>query len=205
MRLTILQRILLKILPIKVIDHSISELQIQRCKEAVTIGTKSRFYKEAKVFNFMEDKSCITIGEGTHVRAELLTFAFGGEIKIGSNTYIGEGTRVWSADKISIGNNVLISHNCNIIDTNSHEIDHLERAAGFKHIVEKGHSKDKGKILTKPIRIEDYVWISYNVSILKGVTIGKGAIIGAGSVVTKDVPEFTTVAGNPAVFIKKER
>lgn len=41
-----------------------------------------------------------------------------------------------------------------------------------------------------------------NCIILKGVTIGKGAIVGAGSVVTKDVPAWTFVAGNPARVIK---
>ena len=42
-----------------------------------------------------------------------------------------------------------------------------------------------------------------NCIILKGVTIGEGAIVGAGSVVTKDVPAWTVVAGNPAKIVKK--
>ena len=50
--------------------------------------------------------------------------------------------------------------------------------------------------------IKDYAWISYNACILKGVTIGEGAIIGAGSVVTKDVPAWTVVAGNPAKIVR---
>ena len=41
-----------------------------------------------------------------------------------------------------------------------------------------------------------------NVIILKGVTVGEGAIVGAGSVITKDVPAWTVVAGNPARVIK---
>ena len=45
--------------------------------------------------------------------------------------------------------------------------------------------------------------IGMNCIILKGVTIGEGAIVGAGSVVTKDVPAWTVVAGNPAIFVKK--
>jgi maltose O-acetyltransferase len=65
-----------------------------------------------------------------------------------------------------------------------------------------GHPLSKGNVMVAPIIIEDHVWISYNVCILKGVTIGKGAIIGAGSVVTKDVPPFTVYAGNPAKFIR---
>ena len=65
-----------------------------------------------------------------------------------------------------------------------------------------GQPQTKGNIMTKPIIIEDYAWISYGCSILKGVTIGKGAIVGACSVVTKDVPPWTVVAGNPARIIK---
>jgi len=54
-----------------------------------------------------------------------------------------------------------------------------------------------------PIHISDKVWIGFNVIILKGVNIGEGAIIAAGSVVTKDVPAWTLVGGNPARVIKQ--
>lgn len=197
-----LKRVLFKILSIEEIAQSLEDLKIQRCYQAVTIGNKSRFYEEAKVVNLRNDKAAIKIGDGTHIRGELVTFAFGGQINIGSNTYIGERSVIRSAERIDIGSNVLISHNCNIIDTDSHEMNHLERAEGFKNMIAKGHSKQQGNILCKPISIGDYAWLSYNVSILKGVRIGEGAIVGAGSVVTKDVTPFTIVAGNPAKFIK---
>ena len=51
--------------------------------------------------------------------------------------------------------------------------------------------------------LTDDAWIGMNVLILKGVTIGQGAIVGAGSVVTRDVPEWTVVAGNPAKVVKR--
>lgn len=51
--------------------------------------------------------------------------------------------------------------------------------------------------------IGDRAWIAYRAIILPGVTIGEGAVVGAGSVVTKDVPPYTIVAGNPAKVIKK--
>jgi maltose O-acetyltransferase len=56
---------------------------------------------------------------------------------------------------------------------------------------------DRGGAVT----IGDRVWIGYRAIILPGIEIGEGAVVGAGAVVTKDVPPFTIVAGNPAVKI----
>ena len=196
------QRILLKLLPVAEIEKSISEFKVKRCYAWVTIGSGSKFYEEAKVFNHQRDKSKIVIGEITHIRGELILFIYGGKITIGSNCYIGEGSRIWSADNVVIGNNVLISHNCNIIDTNSHEMDSRERAEGYKNMIALGPPKIKGNILTAPIIIEDDAWLSFGVSILKGTKIGKGAIIAAGSVVTSDVPAYSLYGGNPAKLIK---
>ncbi len=66
-----------------------------------------------------------------------------------------------------------------------------------------GHWDNKGSIITSPVRINDDAWISFGVTILKGVSIGKGAIVGANTVVTKDVPDWTIVAGNPAKFVRE--
>ena len=63
-------------------------------------------------------------------------------------------------------------------------------------------SKDWSKVNTKPIIINDKVWIGMNVIILKGVTVGEGAVIGAGSVVTRDIAPWSVVAGNPARVVK---
>ena len=64
-------------------------------------------------------------------------------------------------------------------------------------------NKDWGCVNSQPIVIEDDAWIGMNCIILKGVTVGRGAVVGAGSVVTKDVPPWTLVAGNPARVIKE--
>ena len=58
--------------------------------------------------------------------------------------------------------------------------------------------KATGELISKPIVIEDNVWIGANVTILKGVTIGKGAIVAAGAVVRENVPSFSIVGGVPA-------
>jgi acetyltransferase-like isoleucine patch superfamily enzyme len=56
--------------------------------------------------------------------------------------------------------------------------------------------------IEKPVVIKDFVWCGANVTIVPGVTVGEGAVIGAGSVVTKDVPDYAVVGGNPAKVIK---
>jgi acetyltransferase-like isoleucine patch superfamily enzyme len=190
----------------KKMDKRIAEInneKIENNLSFVTIGNHSKFYEETSIQNAKFDKSKITIGEHSHIRGELLIQKYGGEITIGNNCFVGTGTRIWSGDKIVIGNNVLVSHNCNIIDTNSHEIDFEERAIRSVELFINGPWETKGSIITKPIVIMDDVWISFNVTILKGVTIGKGAIVAANSVVTKDIPAFALVVGNPAKVIKQ--
>lgn len=177
-------------------------IRIDRATKQVMMSSEAKFYPEAVVYNLQNKPDKIRIGKNSHIRGELVLFASSGEIEIKENVYVGSSSIIRSQERVVIGNNVLIAHNCTIIDTDSHEVNHLKRANDFIEMVTKGHSTTKGTIKTAPIVIEDYVWISYNVSILKGVTIGKGAIVAAGSVVTKDVLPFTLVAGNPARFIK---
>lgn len=64
---------------------------------------------------------------------------------------------------------------------------------------------DFRKVITKPVVIEDNVWITANVTILSGVRIGKNSVIGAGSVVTKDIPPDVFAAGNPCIPIREIR
>lgn len=97
------------------------DFKTNACLNQVTIGEKSKFYEQAEVINIQRNKQNIKIGDNTHIRGTLLLFAHGGNIDIGNNCYVGFGTQIWSATHIIIGNDVLISHNCNIIDTNSHE------------------------------------------------------------------------------------
>jgi acetyltransferase-like isoleucine patch superfamily enzyme len=162
------------------------------------------FYDTADIGNFQQDKKKIVIGNGTQLQGKLMTFPYGGRIEIGSNCFIGEGTRIWSANDIKIGNDVQIAFNVTIIDSDSHEIDSALRKQTADIINKRGfHTLTSApNIKTAPIIIEDEVWISFNATILKGVTIGKGAIVAAGAVVTKDVLPNTIVAGNPAKVIK---
>ena len=112
------------------------------------------------------------------------------EIVIGDNVGMSS-TVLWSHEKITIGNNVKIGGNCILIDTDAHNMDYLIRRD--KHT-------DWG--ISKPIVIEDDVFIGMNCIILKGVTIGARSVVAAGSVVTKSIPSGCIAGGNPAKVIR---
>ena len=133
-----------------------------------------------------------------------------GQVTIGDRCHIGGGTILISTAGIHIGNDVTIAWNCTVYDHNSHPLDWslrandtLQECADLVNCGDSLAHKDWSNVISKPIRIEDKVWIGFGVVILKGVTVGTGAVIGAGSVVTKDVPPFTVVAGNPAQIVKR--
>ncbi len=159
-------------------------------------------HNTAKINNILGDVNAIKIGAFTHVRGEILTFGHGGKITIGDYCYIGEQTRIWSAISINIGDRVLLAHNVNIFDNLTHPINPWTRHEQYKAIITTGHPK-KIDLSERPIVIADDVWIGCLSIVLPGVAIGEGAIIGAGSVVTKDVPSWTIVAGNPAKVIRE--
>ena len=102
----------------------------------------------------------------------------------------------------------MISWGCTFIDNNSHSLSWSHRkndVQDWKKDIESGKTglnKNWSHVDKKPIIVKDKSWIGFNSIILKGVTIGEGAIVGAGSVVTKDVPDWAIVAGNPAKLIR---
>lgn len=110
----------------------------------------------------------------------------GKNIKIGKRVFINSGCKFQDQGGITIGDDVLVGHNC-VIATLNHVMDPDRRA----------------DMTAAPVRIGDKVWIGANVTILQGVTIGEGAIIAAGAVVNKDVPPRTVVGGIPAKVLKK--
>ncbi len=116
--------------------------------------------------------------------------------------------------KVTIGDNVCIQSDCHISAINSVEIGNDVLIASFVYISDHQHGvPDYSDVKSTPplqrdltskgpVKIGDKVWIGEKVTILPGVTIGECSIIGAGSVVTKDVPPYSVVVGNPAKVIK---
>lgn len=114
-------------------------------------------------------------------------------ITMGNNCAIGDNSHITAINEIRLGNNVLTGKRVLITD-NAHGASDpamLDIAPNNRPLYSKG-----------PVVIGDNVWIGEKASIMPGVTIGQGAIIGANAVVTKDVPQYALVAGNPAKVIR---
>lgn len=115
---------------------------------------------------------------------------FSSKIHLGDNSGIGINASIGGT--CYIGNDVMMGPNCTIY-TQNHKTDDITitmRGQGFQE--------------EKPVHIGNDVWIGGNVTILPGVSVGNHTILAACSVVTKDVPDWAVVAGNPAV-VKKFR
>jgi acetyltransferase-like isoleucine patch superfamily enzyme len=144
--------------------------------------------------------SRLEIGEGSMVEGDIVCEREGACIVIGRNTFIGNSLLA-SATRIEIGDDVLISWGCNIVDHNSHAVGWKQRSRDVRDWYH--NTKDWTHVLVKPVKIGNKCWLGLNVIVLKGVEIGEGAVVAAGSVVTKSVPPWTIVAGNPAKVIRE--
>jgi len=187
--------------PVRLMEY----LEQRRKEEGCLLGNGTHFYPASRVGNFQNRRSAIMVGTDCHILGELIVFGHGGNIRVGESCFIGEDSRIWSAESITIGDRVLISHNVNIHDNNAHSFSACNRHLHFNQIFSGGHPKHLEDVPSAPIIIQDDVWIGFNSTIMKGVTIGQGAIIGAASVVTKDVAAYTVVVGNPARVIGNSR
>ena len=115
----------------------------------------------------------------------------GGELVLKSG-FCNSDTKIRCKEKITIGEDAVISHNVTIEDYDGHQLYHVD---------ENG---DKEKLsISAPITIGNHVWIGAKATILKGVTIGDGAVVAAGSVVTTDIPAHCLCAGVPAKVIRE--
>ena len=123
---------------------------------------------------------------------------FLGDISFGRGFYIGRHSYIET--HCLMGDDVLISNYVGIICKYDHW--HQEIGKSMRkstHFLESNFNFKSKSQLT--VTIEDDVWIGRSATILSGVRLGEGCIVAAGSVVTKDVPSYTIVAGNPAVRV----
>jgi acetyltransferase-like isoleucine patch superfamily enzyme len=115
----------------------------------------------------------------------------------GNNVELNDYVHITATEKVIIGNNVLMASKIYISDCSHGSYSGNENDSNPDSIP-KSRS-----LFSKPVIIEDNVWLGEFVSVLPGVTIGKGTIVGANSVVSKSLPEYVIAVGTPAKPIKK--
>lgn len=144
------------------------------------------FHENGRVTNLRLDESSRLIVKGNFdvfYGGDIICFS-GGTLQIGSG-FCNSNIILRCTKEIIIGEDVAISHNVTIMDSDAHEI------------VGNAHSK------SQPINIGNHVWIGTGAKILKGVTVGSGSVIAAGAVVVQDIPENCLAAGVPAEVIRE--
>ncbi len=130
-----------------------------------------------------------------------------GGIKIGANSTIHIGARMYDPRNIVIGKDAIIGERAVLDGRDKLTIGNHVDIASEVMIYNSEHdiNDDEFKPTTLPVVVEDYVFIGPRAIILPGVKLGKGAVVAAAAVVTKDVPPFAIVAGVPAKTIGERR
>ena len=154
--------------------------------EYCRIAPNVKLGKDVKIYAFVNLYGC-TIGDETKIGTFVEIqggVTIGKRVKVSSHTFICEGVTI--EDYVFVGHGVMFINDVYPRATNPDGS--LQTPTDWKCI---------------PTRICKRASLGSNVTILCGVTVGEGAIVGAGSVVTKDVPPYTIVAGNPARVLRK--
>lgn len=143
--------------------------------------SKRLFKRRDKAKNLQEKYPQYRIGKGTYGHLEVHSWSDKVTLSIGAYCSLAPGVQVFLCN----------NHRVDWVTT--YPFNYLRQAA--KHI--KGHPSSKGDVV-----IGNDVWIGQEAIIMSGLTIGDGAVIGTRAVVTKDVPAYGIVSGNPARFIR---
>lgn len=112
-------------------------------------------------------------------------------ISLGDGTWVGKNCSIAAIDKVVIGKDVLFAGHVHITD-HSHGYEDPDVPIWEQPLISKG-----------PVIIDDQCWLGFSCEILSGVHIGRHSIVAARAVVTKDVPPYSIVAGNPARIVKQ--
>lgn len=179
---------------IRVLEY-IAKNKIQK---VAVLGCGFKAGRKSKVY--ASESASVHFGEHVSFHAKAYV-SDGGTLVIGKNSTLRFNTEINAKESVKIGANVIISNHVIISDNNSHPTGCVERIK----MCESDHDGELWSnkyAVSKPIIIEDNVWVGRQVLINKGVTIGEGSIIAAGSVVTKNIPPYSLCYGNPGKVIE---
>lgn len=125
----------------------------------------------------------LKVHHSSFVHRRVRFFSFG-NFSVAENSSVNAGCYIDNRHRVTIGKSVSIAHDVRIY-TMGHDVDSRE-------------FKQKGA----PVVIEDYVCIFAAAMVMPGVTVGRGAVVFPGAVVTKSVPPYAVVGGNPARVLR---
>lgn len=171
-----------------ILDYILNKIRIDKNNKLIISKTSSLKGCNIRIRgenNFVEFKDNTSFrNTKIEVRGKNCTLIVGKGTGTGDNTYISVRE---NGTKIIIGENCMFSRNSKIMTSDGHDV----------------YKDDKRINFAKDIIIGDNVWVTDNVTILKGVTVGNGAILAINSTVTKNVPNNSIIAGNPAKVVKE--
>lgn len=163
--------------------------RLKKAGKRLTVGEKVQFFSPKK----------ITFGDNCDI-AQNVVFAplntrhgenYPSKIIVGNGVHFGAFDRIASMNEVRIDDNVLFAAFVHVTD-HSHQYEDPNVPVTHQGVFSKG-----------PVHIKEGAWLAFGCHILSGVTVGKNSVIAANSVVTKDVPDYTVVAGNPARIISR--
>ena len=132
----------------------------------------------------------VFVGDGVYVgHGAILKGYHAADLRIGDGTWIGQQCFLHGGGGLTIGRNVGVGPGVRILTSHHTE---AGRETPILH----------APLLFEPVIVGDDADLGVGAIVLPGVTIGQGAQVGAGAVVTRDVPSFAVVAGNPAKLLR---
>lgn len=165
--------------PIHAKMHQLSQEAIR-----ITMELNNSYHTHDEIIALMTELTGANVDDSFNLFPPFYTDC-GKNIRFGKRVFLNSGCKFQDQGGITIGDDVLIGHNC-VIATLNHAI----------------NPDARGDMMPSPVIIGNKVWIGANATILPGVTIGDGAIVAAGAVVIRDVAPCTVVAGVPARVIR---
>jgi len=156
-----------------------------RLRRCTSVGRLPRLEGKPYIHN----GGTIILGERIRIASNIapvqLAAVHGGRLEIGDSVFLNNGVSISAHELVRLGSGCLLGVDVMILDNNWHDV------------------YDRAKTPpSRPVILEDNVWLGNRSIVLPGVTIGHDSIVGAGAVVTRDVPPRTIVAGNPAEVVK---
>ena len=159
-----------------------ARIRLRRC---TSVGSYTQLTGRIRIVN----RGMICIGDRVRIHSTVVPVELeampGALLEIGNNTFVNYGVSISSHQLVHIGRDCLLGTYVNIMDNTWHDV--LDRAR---------------VPASRPVVVEDNVWLGNRVIVLPGVTIGHDAVIGAGAVVAKDIPPRSVAVGVPARVIR---